>query len=1267
MVNMKENENKEITFPSDIIEKDLLTRCISPGIHITNPYTGLGKSYALSHAAVNGLLDNFTRVVYIVPQLKLRDESVEGIMKHVRNRPDIKENDILVLRSKVGNFTEIENPEYLLKDFTEQFCSVLEKISDEELSDRDIDIKNKCKRTIEQNCNNLLESVNRFSEIQKGLAWGGGGVYSCDQNYLEYVKKMVENYESFFCKTICNALELLCKLKKHKSGYLEHYEKLRSIISTIYPEVKIDEKKIIIVSASKLVQGLNRRLTGYHGIRELSGRTVYIMDESDACYDFISKGFIEASLEKNAIYDLYSLCFTIIRMCSENNFPIHKEFPLYNDVLQVQSKMMDRINTTLKEMDMKQLFPKTIFRPDKKNRISRKKALFMVPGVSYFYIGGEQGSVDVTSDESQCAVFFKESQEPDLKEAEVGQKSVVKVSQFARQLSYIVSQASWEFLEIAKKLQRHRQNNMEKIQRGKVGSSNFYVQGKDDNIESCIESLIHLYNITGEILTERLKRLYYVRLSKMKISKSPLADNSVYNKGFQVINITNPGQSGLSDETHFDLSVCEMHNTPENFLLSLLPGNEKEKDDVSENGRVYNTIILSSATAESRCLRRNWSLSYIKRVIGNLLTFPNKDFYDEIRKSAASLLNPNRKPIECESITSFYDKNTWVKSSDENGIVDYMLDSSVREKINGGNYSPITIDTWWRKTKEFFYSENGEKNTIPLFAINRFLKFVDTFHNFWHDSDLDTMIYFMNKLVKGKEKCLYMWTASLIEGSWKEEKVGDIPDIEICSVFCSNDDKAIRQRIEKYTDSFKRGKLCLVSSYPSISAGVNYKFKIIGDECPFRGYAYPGEVPMMDWNCVYLEKPMNYIPIEKDDNGSGKFYDFNIGLMWLISRWLTEGLMSIGAVQSLVSNSTRLNDRMFLDRNFQNPQERACFILSILEQAVGRMVRTNNKGRKTKIFWDGDILSQQIYEYRDREKAYSPEFEAFLKCVQPSGIPSAEELFVLPDETEDADNKNKNLKGNIDYRMKQGRAARTLKNLDESEEGSRVQEMIADAKDFLLRNPTIDSACDLPRVMDRILPELPCCYRKTVNRKPEYMFEGATINEDYTRLDAFMKVPCIKKYFEDKGYATVWYEGDYIMQPAAVQQLYMGEVGEQAFIAILRNYAGVDMEKLPQQLWEHADFLYGRLAFDVKNYNPIGPYEGDKAVGPHYADKVAALQHHLFVVQMFPFSNRKPFEQLYECGADGYDLYEVNGLINMQGNIIYENLYKLIDFIKGAK
>lgn len=198
MVNMKENENKEITFPSDIIEKDLLTRCISPGIHITNPYTGLGKSYALSHAAVNGLLDNFTRVVYIVPQLKLRDESVEGIMKHVRNRPDIKEDDVLVLRSKVGNFTEIENPEYLLKDFTEQFCSVLEKISDEELSDRDIDIKNKCKRTIEQNCNNLLESVNRFSEIQKGLAWGGGGVYSCDQNYLEYVKKMVENYESFF-------------------------------------------------------------------------------------------------------------------------------------------------------------------------------------------------------------------------------------------------------------------------------------------------------------------------------------------------------------------------------------------------------------------------------------------------------------------------------------------------------------------------------------------------------------------------------------------------------------------------------------------------------------------------------------------------------------------------------------------------------------------------------------------------------------------------------------------------------------------------------------------------------------------------------------------------------------------------------------------------------------------------------------------------------------------------------------------------------------
>ena len=1263
-----------VILPSSIIEKDILERCISPGIHITNPYTGLGKSYALAHAAVNGLLDNFTRVVYVVPQLKLRDEGVEGIMKHVRKRPDIEEGDVLVLRSKIGNFTEIENLETLLDGFTEEFCAIMEKVSDSDLSDRDSETRIKCIRAIGRHRDDLLRRVGQFTALQSRLSGNIEDDLSLNQEFFEVVKKGIEDCESILCKTVCDALSILRNLRKTRSGYHEPYEKLRSLVATIYPEVKIEDKRIIIVSASKLVQGLNRRLTGYHSISELDGRTVYIMDESDACYDFMAKGFIEASLSKNAVYDLYSLCFTIIRMCSENNFRIHKEFPLYNDVLQVQSKIMDRMNTALKDMNMEHLFPKTIFKPDKQKRLNRKKALFMVSGASYFYIGGEQGGINVTSDEKQQAVFFKELPQPDTSGTENGNEErpagidTVKVSSFARQLSYIVSQASWDFLEIAKKLQRLRQRNMEKLQVGKSGSSNFYVQGKDDTIESCVDSLAHLYNITGEVLIERIKRLYYVRLSRKKISKSLLADNSVYNRGFQVINITNPEQSGSSDETHFDLAVCEMRNTPEGFLLSLLPGNEKEEDEDSEYGRIYNTVILSSATAESRCLRRNWSLAYVKRVIGNFLTFPEKDFYSEIRIAAASLLNPNRKPIECESMADFYNDKTWIALPDENGNIDYWLDSNIGMMVNGGNYSTATIETWWNKVKACFSRESGGRIIPPsVFEINRFLKFVETFYKFWHDGDLDTMIYFMNKLVKGNEKRLYMWTAALIEGSWTEEKIGDIPNIQVCSVFCSNDDKAIRRKMEDYTACGKKGKLCLVSAYASISAGVNYKFRIIGNECPYRGYVYPGEVPTMDWNCVYLEKPMNYTPVEKDDKISGKFHDFNIGLMWLTSRWLAEGLMSARAVHSLVASTSQLNDIRYLDNRFNNPLERASFMLSILEQAVGRIVRTNNKGRKTKIFWDMNILSQPMCEYKDADKAYSPEFEAFLEAVRSASTPTAADLFKLPDRTEEADNMSRKLMVKIDYRMKQGRAARTLNRLEISDEESHVQEMLADAKLFLLRNPTIDSACGLPRGMDNILPELAECYRESVGRKPEYTYGNIAINEGYTRLDVFMRVPCIRQFFEEKGYATSWREGDYIMQPSAVQQLYMGEVGEQAFLAILRSCAGVEMEKLPRQLWEHADFLYGRLAFDVKNYNPTEPYVGDMAVGPHFADKVAALQRDLFVVQMLPYPHLKSFEQYHDWGVDGHRLYEVNGIIDTNGNIIHKNVEKIIGFIRGAK
>lgn len=1259
----------EVMFPSTVIEKDILNRCTSPGIHITNPYTGLGKSYALAHAATNGLLDTFERVVYIVPQLKLRDEGVEGIMKHVRNRPGIDENDVLVLRSKIGNFTEIENTEIILQTFTESFITILDKINDDDLSEQDSDVRGKCMRNISRHRDDLLKRLKQFTAIQIKISSNEEDEFSLNQEMYEVTKKGLEDCESTFCKTVCDALTILRNLRKRKSGYHEPYERLRTLAASIYPEVKIENKRIIIVSASKLVQGLNHRLTGYHSIRELNGRTVYIMDESDACYDFIAKGFIEASMAKNAVYDLYSLCFTIIRMCTENNFRIHKEFPLYKELLQVHSKIMNRVSTVLKDMNMTQLFPKTIFKPDKQQRLSRKKALFMVSGASYFYIGGDKGSINVTSDEEQQAIFFQELPKTENDENKVPiVKNEVKVASFARQLSFIVSQATWDFLEISKKLQKQRQANIEKLQNGSAGSNNFYIQGKDDSIESSIDSLVHLYNTTGEVLKDRIKRMYYVRLSRMKISTSPLADNSVYNRGFQVINITNPGLSGISDETHFDLAVCEMRNTPEGFLLSLLPSNEKDTANDSNDRRVTNTIILSSATAEGRCLRTNWALPHVKRIIGELLTFPTKKFYEEIRMAAASLLNPNRKPIECESISDFYDDKTWITTLNENGMMDYLLDFRVGQMVNGGNYSQSTIDTWWNKVKSCFSRESGGKIIPPsVFDINRFLKFVETFYKFWHDENLDTMIYFMNKLVKGNEKRIYLWTAALIEGSWVEEKIGDFPVVQHCSVYCSNDDRSIRKRMEEYTACGKKGKLCLVSAYASISAGVNYKFKIIGSECPYMGFTYPGEIPTMDWNSVYLEKPMNYTPIEKDDKESGKFHDFNIGLMWLISRWHAEGLMSSKAVHSLVTNTSMLNDIRYLDKRFFDPMERSGFMLSRLEQAVGRIVRTNNKGRKTKVFWDMNILSQQIYEYVDTEKAYSPEFEAFLKDMRASSGQTITDLFQIPNRSEVVENMNHNLKVKIDYRMKQGRSARTLDKLVESDEESHVQELIAEAKTFLLQNPTINKAGDLPRGMDRILPELTECYRESLGRKPEYTYGNVTINESYTRLDVFMKVPCIRQFFEDKGFATSWREGDYIMQPSAVQQLYMGEVGEQGFLAILRTYAGIEMENLPRQLWEHADFLYGNLAFDVKNYSPTEPYVGDMAVGPHYADKVATLQRDLFVVQMLPYPHLKSFEQYHDWGVDGHQLYEVNGIIDMNGNIIQENVDLIVGFIKGAK
>lgn len=63
--------------------------------------------------------------------------------------------------------------------------------------------------------------------------------------------------------------------------------------------------------------------------------------------------------------------------------------------------------------------------------------------------------------------------------------------------------------------------------------------------------------------------------------------------------------------------------------------------------------------------------------------------------------------------------------------------------------------------------------------------------------------------------------------------------------------------------------------------------------------------------------------------------------------------------------------------------------------------------------------------------------------------------------------------------------------------------------------------------------------------------KSCPISPSSVRLDIFMKNPVIREHFEKNGFATDWKKDGLILHPQILATDYAGEIGEEAFKAIL--------------------------------------------------------------------------------------------------------------------
>jgi hypothetical protein len=211
-------------------------------------------------------------------------------------------------------------------------------------------------------------------------------------------------------------------------------------------------------------------------------------------------------------------------------------------------------------------------------------------------------------------------------------------------------------------------------------------------------------------------------------------------------------------------------------------------------------------------------------------------------------------------------------------------------------------------------------------------------------------------------------------------------------------------------------------------------------------------------------------------------------------------------------------------------------------------------------------------------------------------------------------------------------------------------------KQAIIKKPVINNEDDLQEE-NKYLTFIGKCYGDWTSRP---------VLPSDVRLDVLMKNSVIKKHFEENGFATDWKQDGLILHPDILKSDYAGEIGEEAFKAIVLQYTNCkeeDFVHLEGVNYELADFvIYNpdrktyKIAFDVKNMNPLVEHldkQGDMITKDKRTEKIKRLGCQLITVNML---------QLPTESMDG--VTEIHGIIDGDGNVIpsaIETLKKLIE------
>lgn len=1218
--------------------EEIFKQYVHPGLYICDLATGGGKSYTIGKLTCEYYPKHFERIIILCVQNKLIEGMNREIEKFIDQPGCLKLSEKLVIEN---------NTEVILK-------AVRSGSLQELLAEMGYQIEQQRKKKV-----SVAVLENRLAQVEK-LAKCINALVAILQDDSENAS-LLEQIQAEESRLRYAVRDFFANYKKHllitgevkKVGVKTILSRFPSL-ERVYPQVNYASRKVFLMTVHKAMLGIDPILSESVCIRDFCDKkTLILFDESDQAAVAMRDVIIGHACRKSAGFNKYGKGY--------------HGYLQYLGLLSAKDTLTERYDGTLLKESLEKaqkicqdnwerkigdILPyKNIFLADTEEYSSFRRGVFFAgPTFKLEICGGEEHArsfICYLAGEKNFILAHAENEEELFGKYDM----VISLDKFLK-LSESNTMAVKKFLSgCVRKAFQKRQDAF----RNETDDREQYLGWP--TVEGEIHSLLARFEVVSEKFFEQQLLDYYTNRKnltvKMDGKKYKVQDDSFYMHGCRLY------QEELDERDSLHrvrLSCREISSTPEKILYDLVVS-----DKVA--------VVLCSATASSESVISNFDIEYLMSALDrkvHLLDREDSRKFEELVEATY----PSRHQVEVVPLEHYMFKDS---RKEHMTLPEKYKQMFCEDAVEEG-----LVDRWFKLTRRKIFREASNADEA-VFEFYRIFQFIEAYHWFHGHDDIHSMLFFQNRAAQAYEKQMNV-IACLIDGFYKQKMKNDdhvedvfesgLPDWQNEHLFMSNSLKDVEDKVLKRLSDGSISKVMLVTAYGSFKAGANLQYKIPEGIDYERGDNWEEDEHELkkDWDAVYLQSPTSYLSFN-DDSQEQAFdaglYRIMMSLMMLNERsWLTQNQVGHWLEEAISKKSIRFKeDAVAMDK--------AAWAQTMIEQAVGRICRTRNKPLSTYVLYDEGMTEFFMGDLGD--KSHTKEFKALSSYIQGhteiggDSHASAEEVK-LHNDSQAAQCKLRKMREKAllftphPYEVE-------YENLEDGSEDlsipyyvKRAQIMNQYYKQAIIRNPVVASLQELDE-QAMMVPFLRKCYGNW-ERDEDGSFCQHPVSPSSVRLDVLMKNPVIREHFERNGYATGWSSDGLILHPEILMADYAGEIGEEAFKALVLRYTDCREEQfahLEDRDYELADFVVlnpdgsYKVAFDVKNMNPSIEHldrDGDMPTAEKRQEKVNRLGCPLYTINML----KMPFESM--------DRYEICGVIDEDGHVQHDAIMRIKGLIE---